>query len=199
VFGCRVFNRYGCREVSVIASECPAHRGLHTMAEGLYVEIERSGQQAGQLGSVLITDLLNYAMPLIRYRIGDVGAWLDGACPCGRGLPRLARVAGRVTDFLVGSDGRLVSGIFLATYVVGKRPSLGQVQIHQESAGQVLFRIQRGPSFRHGEDLDYLRQAARRYLGDAAVVDCEFVDELTAEPSGKFLFCRSKAAPAYLR
>jgi hypothetical protein len=116
-----------------------------------------------------------------------VGAW------------RLARVAGRVTDFLVGTDGRLVSGIFLATYVVGKRPSLGQVQIHQELPGQVLFRIQAGPAFSKAEDLEYLRQAARRYLGEGAVVDCEFVDELRPERSGKFLFCRSTAAPAYLR
>ncbi|MFQ3592866.1 MAG: phenylacetate--CoA ligase family protein, partial [Gemmataceae bacterium] len=76
VFGCRVFNRYGCREVSVVASECEAHNGLHLMAEGLYVEIEtpHGPAQPGEIGSVLITDLLNYAMPLIRYRIGDMAA-----------------------------------------------------------------------------------------------------------------------------
>jgi phenylacetate-CoA ligase len=199
VFGCPVFNRYGCREVSVIASECTAHRGLHTMAEGLYVEIEHSTSQGGALGAILITDLLNYAMPLIRYRIGDIASWETGPCPCGRGLPRLARVAGRITDFVVGTDGRLVSGIFLATYVVGKRPSLGQVQILQETAGQLLFRIQRGPAFRAQEDTDYLQQAARRYLGAGTVVDWEFVDELPAESSGKFLFCRSQAAPHYLQ
>ena len=65
------------------------------------------------MGAVLVTDLLNGAMPLIRYRIGDMAAWADGPCPCGRGLPRLERVAGRVTDFLVGADGRLVSGVYL--------------------------------------------------------------------------------------
>ena len=85
-------------------------------------------------------------MPLIRYRIGDLGMWEEGRCSCGRGLPRLRSVSGRVTDFLVGSDGRLVSGVFLATYVIGRRPSLGQVQIQQETAGQVLFRIRRGPN-----------------------------------------------------
>src|SRR5262249_36293897 len=116
VFGCEVFNRYGCREVSVVASECEAHSGLHTMAEGLYIEIDIGGRPAapGQTGGILVTDLLNGAMPLIRYRIGDLGAWADGPCPCGRGLPRLRNVAGRVTDFLVGCDGRLVSGVYLA-------------------------------------------------------------------------------------
>lgn len=196
VFGCRVFNRYGCREVSVIASECPVHQGLHTAAEGLFVEIDSPAP--GQPGSILITDLLSLAMPLIRYRIGDVGSWQDGSCPCGRGLPRLKSVAGRITDFLVGTDGRLVSGIFLATYLVGKRPSLGQVQIQQETAGQVLFRIQRGHDFRNGEDIDYLCAAIRRYLGADTVVDWEFVDALPVERSGKFLFCRSKAGVDYL-
>src|SRR5262249_29218268 len=137
VFGCRVFNRYGCREVSVIASECPEHDGLHTMAEGLFIEVVKGARpaQAGEIGSILVTDLFNRAMPLIRYRIGDLGAWEEGTCACGRGLPRLRSVAGRVTDFLVGADGRLVSGVFLATYLVAQRPSLGQVQIHQEKAG----------------------------------------------------------------
>jgi phenylacetate-CoA ligase len=200
VFGCPVFNRYGCREVSVVASECAAHAGLHTMAEGLYVEVETPAGPAapGQTGSILVTDLLNAAMPLLRYRIGDLGAWAAGDCPCGRGLPRLERVAGRVTDFLVGCDGRLVSGVFLATYVVAQRPSLGQVQIHQDRAGAVLYRIKPGRHFCPESDLGYLRAATRRYLGAGAEVRGEVVGDLPAEPSGKFLFSRSSVAPDFL-
>ena len=146
VFGCGVFNRYGCREVSVIASECEAHAGLHTMAEGLYLEIETPNGPArpGESGDILVTDLLNFAMPLIRYRIGDVGSWAAGLCPCGRGLPRLERIAGRVTDFLVGDDGRLVSGAALTINIVANRPSLGQVQIRQHEKGAVVFRVKPG-------------------------------------------------------
>jgi phenylacetate-CoA ligase len=200
VFGCPVFNRYGCREVSVIASECDAHCGLHVMAEGLYVEVEAAHGAAGpgEIGSVLVTDLLNLAMPLLRYRIGDLGAWAAGDCPCGRRLPRLERLAGRVTDFLVGADGRLVSGVFLATYVVAQRPSLGQVQIRQDRAGAVLYRIRPGSGFHYPDDLEYIRRATRRHLGDATVVDAEVVGELPAEPSGKFLFSRSTVAPDFL-
>jgi phenylacetate-CoA ligase len=201
VFGCPVFNRYGCREVSVIASECPAHAGLHVMAEGLYVEVETPDGPAapGQTGSILITDLLNGAMPLIRYRIGDLGAWAPGPCPCGRHLPRLERVAGRVTDFLVGCDGQLVSGVFLATYVVAQRPSLGQVQIHQDRAGAVTYRLKPGPAYRPDEDGAYLRAATRRYLGGRAEAAVEVVADLPPAPSGKFLFSRSSVAPAFLR
>jgi phenylacetate-CoA ligase len=201
VFGCPVFNRYGCREVSVVASECPAHRGLHTMAEGLLVEVVRadgSPAPAGELGSILVTDLLNFAMPLIRYRIGDMGSWEPGDCPCGRGLPRLRGVAGRVTDFLIGGDGRMVSGVFLATYVVAQRPSLGQVQIVQDEPGRSLFRVKPGPGFRAEADLQYLTAATREHLGPDMRVDHEIVDELPTEPSGKFLFCRSRAIPAFL-
>jgi phenylacetate-CoA ligase len=199
-FGCSVFNRYGCREVSVLASECGAHTGLHVMAEGLYLEIEGPDGPAapGRAGSILVTDLLNRAMPLIRYRIGDVGAWAPGACPCGRGLPRLRHVTGRTTDFLVGCDGRLVSGVFLATYVVAHRPGLGQVQIRQDRAGAVTYRVKPGRDFRPEADRDYLLRATRPYLGDQAQVEMEVVEELPAEPSGKFLFSRSTVAPPFL-
>ncbi len=200
VFCCPVFNRYGCREVSVIASECEAHKGLHLMAEGLYLEIVREGRAArqGEEGEILVTDLLNFAMPLIRYRIGDVGVWEAGDCLCGRKLPRLKRVAGRATDFLVGHDGRLVSGPFLTLAAVGKRPSISQLQIRQSRVGQVQFRIVRGPRFQDPDDLQFLEQTARAYLGEATEVEWEFVEELTSEASGKFLFCVSQVSPDFL-
>ncbi len=211
VFGCRVFNRYGCREVSVVASECAQHNGLHVMAEGLYVETVRGdgtadpgtrkieplvpGCPAGQMGAVLVTDLLNLAMPLIRYKIGDMATYEPAPCACGRALPRLARLEGRVTDFLVGLDGRLVSGVFLATYLVAARPSLGQVQLWQDSAGQVLHKIctHDGKPISPA-DLQFLEKETRRYLGPDTKVEHEFVAALPPEPSGKFLFCRSSAA-----
>jgi phenylacetate-CoA ligase len=200
-FGAPVFNRYGCREVSVIASECPAHDGLHVMAEGLFVEIETPHGPAGpgEVGSILVTDLLNHAMPLIRYRIGDLGSWAVGDCACGRKLPRLAKVCGRVTDFLVGTDGQLVSGVFLATYVVAQRPALGQVQIRQDEPDTLVYRIVPSPDFDPVADIEYLRQTSCRYLGAGLRVGVERVESLPAEPSGKFLFSRSSVVPGFLK
>jgi phenylacetate-CoA ligase len=201
VFACPVFNRYGSREFSVIASECPAHDGLHVMAEGLYLEIVNGDRPArpGEPGAVLVTDLLNHAMPLIRYRIGDVASWLPGACACGRGLPRLREVAGRVTDFLIGGDGRAVSGAFLTIAVVARRASLGQVQVVQERAGAVTYRVKPGPGFSPQEDLQYLVSTTREHLGETTQVGWELVDDLPAQPSGKYQFSRSQVVPAFLR
>ncbi|MCC6493233.1 MAG: phenylacetate--CoA ligase family protein [Pirellulales bacterium] len=199
VFQCPVFNRYGCREVGVIASECQEHAGLHTMAEGLYIEVVVGDRPArpGELGKILITDLLNFAMPLIRYEIGDMGCWDPAPCPCGRGLPRLKGVAGRVTDFVVGPDGRLVSGVFLATYVVAKRPTLGQVQIWQTAPGTLTYKIApRDGAPTSSADLDFLRTSTAKYVGAGTETRFEFVDELKPEPSGKFIFCRSTVDPA---
>ena len=200
VFGCRVFNRYGCREVSVIASECDAHSGLHVMAEGLYVEIETPNGPAkpGESGSILVTDLLNHAMPLIRYRIGDIGSWAAGTCSCGRHLPRLERVAGRVTDFLVGEGGKLVSGTCLTIFIVGKRPSLGQVQIHQHQLDRVVYKMCPGPGYDPVADGKYLRDATREFFGEGVSAEVEIVDDLPRLPSGKFLFSHSTVSPAWL-
>jgi phenylacetate-CoA ligase len=200
-FGCPVFNRYGSRELSVIASECPERNGMHVMAEGLYVEVVRGGEHAkpGEPGAIVVTDLLNFAMPLIRYRIGDVGVWADQPCPCGRGLPRLAGVSGRVSDFVVGSDGRVVSGIWILHTLLAHRVSLGQMQIRQQRPGQVHYRIRPGAAFDATKDLAYVVRESRRHLGEETVVEWEFVDELRSEPSGKFLFCHSAVTPDFLR
>lgn len=197
VFGCPVYNRYGCREFSVIASECSAHDGLHLMAEGLLVELS-SFPSGGKEGEILVTDLLNYAMPLIRYRIGDLGEWAEGPCKCGRQLPRLKKICGRVTDFLVGTSDQLISGVFLATYLIGSRPSLGQVQIYQTTPGEILYKVSPPSASLTCEDADYLIRGTKKYLGDQARCYIEIVKELPPAPSGKYLIARSTVTPSFL-
>ncbi len=94
VFHAPVFERYGCQEFCNIAMECDRHEGMHINADGLLVEIlDENGKRVpdGEVGEIVITSLDNFAMPFIRYRVGDMGVLDPGPCGCGRGLPLLRR------------------------------------------------------------------------------------------------------------
>ena len=90
---------YGSAEFGDMACDCEHRRGLHVFQDLFHIEIDRGGRPApeGELGSILITDLSNFAMPFIRYRIGDVGRLFTATCPCGRTAPRLV-IEGRIED-----------------------------------------------------------------------------------------------------
>jgi len=107
-WGVPLVDMYSAEEVGYIALQCPRHEHYHVQAESLVVEIlDERGQACppGQVGRVVVTDLHNFAMPLIRYDIGDY-AELGPACACGRGLPVLSRIAGRVRNMLVTAAGK---------------------------------------------------------------------------------------------
>ncbi len=202
VFDAPVFDRLGCREVALIASECPVHDGMHVNAESLHLEIVRGDQhvEPGETGEILVTDMLNEAMPLIRYRLGDTATWLPGHCECGRNLPRITGLAGRVTDFLLGMDERFCSGAALTALIVSARPSLGQIQIIQEERGTILYRVGCGANRTlSDEDLAYLREKTELYLGQGIKIDYEFIDKIPHEESGKFVFSKSKVAREWFR
>jgi phenylacetate-CoA ligase len=107
--GARMAGIYSCAEIGYIATECPAAPHYHLVAENAVVDIVGDdGRPAppGVLGRVLVTGLHNYAMPFIRYAIGDVAAWGAAPCPCGRSLPVIAQVVGRTRSAFVFEDGR---------------------------------------------------------------------------------------------
>jgi phenylacetate-CoA ligase len=107
VLGATVLDKYSSQEVGVVAAECSESGLYHIMSEGLIVEVVKddgSPCRIGDSGRVLITDLHNFATPLVRYDIRDY-AEVGGACPCGRGLPTLKRILGRERNMLIKSDG----------------------------------------------------------------------------------------------
>jgi phenylacetate-CoA ligase len=200
VFGCHVTNRYGCEEVSLIACECDRHEGLHVNADGVYVEVERDGRPValGEPGSLIVTDLSNRGMPLLRYQIGDVGVWTTRRCSCGRGLPLLDRLEGREADYVLTRAGRLISGISLTENFALQVPGLAQLQIIQETVDRFRFRIVRDGGF-GADSLARLRQLVHERFGDTVAYECEFVERIPQEPSGKYRFCISKVANPYTR
>jgi phenylacetate-CoA ligase len=200
VFDCKVTNRYGCEEVGLIACECEQHNGLHINADNVVVETVRDAQPAGfgQPGSVVLTDLTNRAMPLLRYQVGDVATLTDRRCPCGRGLPLLERIEGREADYVVTSSGELISGISLTENFALQVPGVAQIQILQDAVDRFRFRVMRGPDF--GPDsLVHMEQVVRSRFGSAVTYTLEYVDAIPAEPSGKYRFCISRVANPFTR
>jgi len=184
-FGAQVFNRYGCRELSVIASECEHHQ-MHVNADALLVEIIADEKQDG-CGRIVITDLLNYSMPLIRYDICDVGAWAtEQSCACGRGLPILREVRGRTTDFIVLRDGTHISGPSL-TLVIADMPDVRQVQLVQVALDRVTIRVVPGKGYgdaTRGE----LHKRLNLYLQNQAQLTIKEVQNIEVGLSGKYRF-----------
>ena len=112
-FNAVVYDQFGGVELGRTAWECPAHSGYHIDVEAVVMEFVKDRKQVlpGESGEIIYTSLYNYAMPLIRYAVGDVGVPSHEKCPCGRGLPLMKVIEGRRDDFLVRSNGTIVSPI----------------------------------------------------------------------------------------
>lgn len=193
-FGCKVFDKYGSREFSGIAYESDAHNGHLVVAEGYIVEILVDGRPAkpGEVGEVVVTDLNNYCMPFIRYRIGDLAeALTDEASLCGRGLPRIGDIQGRVQSIIQGTDGHFVPGTFFAHALKEYDYAIKRYQVVQEEPGAIRFRVVKG--MRYSDDvLDEVKALIRQYLGEGLKIEVEFAENIEMVRTGKRLAAVSK-------
>ena len=191
-FGCRVFDKYGSREFSGIAYECEAHAGHHVVAENYIVEILVDGRPArpGEIGEVVVTDLNNFCVPLIRYRLGDLAEALDEGqgCACGRGLPRIGRIEGRLQAMILGSHGRYVPSSFFLHVMKDYDFAVRQFQVIQERHGALRLRIVKGLRY-SDEVLEEILGVLRRYVGAAMEIEVELVDAIPLTRAGKRLSC----------
>ena len=187
-FNSPVYNRYGSREFGVIASECSQHEGMHINAENLFVEVlPQNGTNNEQEGEIAVTDLKNMAMPLIRYKIKDMGRLKNEPCSCSRGLPLMELTGGRVTDFLTASNGSKISGIVVATYVITNIPGIKQIQFLQTEYGAVTVNLVKGigwTSLSHGDLIARIHQ----YLGKDMQIKIVEQEHIPHEKSGKYRF-----------
>lgn len=187
-FGCKVFDKYGSREFSGIAYECEAHQGHHVVAESYIVEILKDGRpaQPGELGEVVVTDLNNYCMPLIRYRLGDLAVAMDQTktCACGRGLPMIGRIEGRVQSLILGKSGRYMPGSFFPHLFKDYDYLIKQFFVEQVVPGEVNLKIVKGPRFTD-EEFDKVVAILREFLGEGTPIHIEFCDKIPMVRTGK--------------
>lgn len=195
-FLCPAVVEYGARDAGLIAHECPEGR-LHINAERMIVEIDEDKSYAAPgKGEIVITNLLSSAMPLIRYRTGDVGQLDSSECSCGRGLPLLSYVEGRQTDFLVTPSGRILHALAII-YPIREAPGVAEFQVVQENAGQVVIRLVSDSSFSDSA-CNTLIGKARLALGNEVSVEIERVSTIPRLPSGKFRYVVSAVAEKML-
>jgi phenylacetate-CoA ligase len=183
-FQCPVRETYGMAEIVAAASECPAGK-LHLWPEVGWVEVSQSVQpiDSDAPSDLICTGLLNADMPLIRYRVGDSGVLpvVNEACSCGRTLPTLASIEGRVDDLLYTSDGRRIGRL---DPVFKTQLPVREAQIIQETLGKVRVRYVPTADFTPAAARSMVQRLQER-LGTVEVL-LERVDEVPRERNGKF-------------
>ncbi|HEC19893.1 MAG TPA: phenylacetate--CoA ligase family protein [Gammaproteobacteria bacterium] len=184
-FGCRVANGYGGRDAGFIAHECP-EGGLHITAEDVILEVvdaEGNVLPVGQRGELVVTHLATRDFPFIRYRTGDVGMLSEKSCTCGRGLPLLASIEGRTTDFVVAFDGTVMHGLALI-YTVRDLPGVEAFKIIQESRTRTRVLLVTDDDFESTAKQTIIDDFRAR-LGSEVDILVQEVTEIPAERSGK--------------
>lgn len=193
-FGCPVANGYGARDAGFIAHECPSG-SLHISAEDIIVETIRtdgSPTAPGEAGEIVVTHMATEEFPFVRYRTGDVGVLSDAPCSCGRGLPVLAEVQGRTTDFVVARDGTIMHGLALI-YTVRDLPGVERFKIVQESIDRTEVLLVTNNRFEPESEARIIRDFRVR-LGADVDISVHRVTDIPPERSGKHRYVTSKVA-----
>jgi phenylacetate-CoA ligase len=194
-FGVEPFETYGSVEFGDLAFECNEHCGLHTITDSVLIEfVDENGEYVSprEQGEIVVTGLWNRVMPLIRYRIGDLGIPTDEKCPCGRSWPLIKSIQGRSNDYLVLRDGRKISYLYLQRVVFHKILrenifAIAQYQIIQDRMDRIVLKIVKGREFTP-EILERIRESLEKEfdkLGEKFEVLTEIVDEIPMTRTGK--------------
>lgn len=190
MFGCETYSYYSSWEVHDIAAECPRHTGYHIAAENIIVEIaDEAGNPlpAGVEGRILLTNLHNFAMPFIRYDIGDIGAISDVVCPCSRGLPLLVKLSGRAGAIILTKSGRKIPGRAI-DHKFFAHLGVEQYQIVQESYEEIVVNLALGKEYPQEHKEQIIRKVKARYqpmFGNEININVRFVEQIAPAKSGK--------------
>jgi phenylacetate-CoA ligase len=191
VFGCEVFDYYSGRDTTLQAGECHEHSGYHLAIENAVIEFIKDGEHAssGEFGKIILTDLSNYAMPFIRYEIGDLGVPSDETCSCGRGLPLMKKVLGRISDIITTKGGNYIHGEFF-THLFYDTRGIEQFQFIQKTKDCSILKIVRGENYLQRE-LDTIIEKIYERCEDMKI-EVEFVESIPLTRSGKYRFTISE-------
>jgi phenylacetate-CoA ligase len=198
-FSAPVRDRYGVSEKVVSMTECEAG-SLHVDMEFCIVEVEVNEENEDSVsGPLLCTGLADHATPLFRYRIGDVGTLSKRPCRCGRAGPAFLHVDGRIEDYVLTPDGRLIGRL---DHIFKAQLDVSEAQIVQETPQAVRVLLVPRASYSSTSERLLLKEMRAR-LGDEIQIEVQLVEEILREPNGKFRAVKSSVGgierthPAY--
>lgn len=193
VFGAQTVNEYGCSETGGFVYEC-AEGSWHISTELAFIEFlnaEGSPVSPGETGEIFLTDLRNDYMPLIRYRVGDLGSPLPGICSCGRGLPRMGVSVTKENDVIrLASGETYLSGDlnYISKAVMAEYPSsISQFRVRQKTLD--LFEVEIVPGNERVNQAEArFSQLMKEFLGKDIALQLKRVPHIEREPTGKLRY-----------
>jgi phenylacetate-CoA ligase len=194
--GISLVDIYSAREVGYMALQCPAHDHYHVQSEGVLLEVlDETGRpcEPGQMGRVVVTALHSFAMPFIRYEIGDY-AIAGSPCPCGRGLPTLERIVGRSRNLVTLPDGTRHWPVFGNDRWVGQFP-IDQIQLHQRTVNDIEVKLVARRALTETEEKRFF-EILHESLGHPFATTVTYLDDIPPGPGGKYEEFISHVTPA---
>ena len=196
-FDTKVYDKYGAREFSGIAYQCGQSPDHHVVDETYIVEllVDDRPAEPGEIGEVVITDLSNFSVPLIRYRIGDLAVAVDEStpCPCGRHLSRIGRIEGRTQAIVHCANGSWLPSSLFLHFFKDYEHAVRFFQIRQERRGEFVLKIVKNRRFTTTE-FEAMMKKLRRFVGDETKIDVEFCDDDPVARDGEALAGRLHGA-----
>lgn len=191
-FDLEMFDQFGGVEVGRSAWECEEHNGYHMDVDALAMEFVKNNEHVapGERGRLLYTSLYNYAMPLIRYDVGDICVPTDELCPCGRGLPLMKHIEGRVDDFVMTPNGRIFSPI-IWTIIMRAIPGIAKYKIVQKTKRDFIVQLVKDSEF-SSATIRQVNEGITKVLRDDVAIKIELMNEISKDKSGKLRAVISK-------
>ena len=184
IFSTQVRDIFGIVEMGDVAWQCAAQNGYHLNLDSFFIEIDAGGAEAevGASGRLIITNLHSFAMPFIRYDVGDLlSAPEDQPCECGCTFPRAQVLQGRADDWLYSTAGQRVSPLI---FVIASVPGVQQYRMIQKSFDHLVVEIVPGRDY-SSATLKKIEEHVRDVLGRDLKAEVVPVQEIPKDPSGK--------------
>lgn len=184
-FNCQVYDTFGCREFMLMSAECQEHKNLHINTDHLVVEtVNDAGQSiTGASGDLVITDLYNYGMPLIRYVNGDRATLINEPCGCDNPLPIMSSIDGRKLDIIKTASGKAIPGE-LFPHLFKEFKGIDKFQVKQSEISSLQILLITNKLFSE-QDKNNIADEINKYAANELHLVFKLVDEIPLTVSGK--------------